>query len=120
MSKDEYKSMKAPIVYGVILIALGGLLFLTSPSENLRKSLRGARKHGPRLKLTEDPGNYNVKLEHIPFDPVIAEIEQKREDASWEKAHESQSEVNSAYARLQVLLIFWPCYFLQRSQRCGF
>jgi hypothetical protein len=103
MSKEEIKSMKAPIVYGVILIALGGLLFLTSPSENLRKSLRGARKHGPRIKLTEHPGDYNVKLEHIPFDPVIAEIEQKREDASWEKAHESHLEVGSAYLCLQIL-----------------
>ncbi|CAI5516721.1 unnamed protein product [Closterium sp. NIES-64] len=92
---------KAPVVYAFCVTLVVGLLLLSGPSSHHH----GKHKHGNRRRLdggrrrhAKEPGEQviklhrattevNPKLDHITFDPLIAEMETKQDDHSWEEAY---------------------------------
>ncbi|GJP50160.1 hypothetical protein CLOM_g9296 [Closterium sp. NIES-68] len=92
---------KAPVVYAFCVTLVVGLLLLSRPSSHHH----GKHKHGNRRRLDggrgrheREPGekviklhratkDVNPKLDHITFDPLVAEMETKQDDHSWEEAY---------------------------------
>ncbi|KAJ6822982.1 developmentally-regulated G-protein 2 [Iris pallida] len=72
----------SPIVTAIIYTALAILLLLFLSSSNQPHS-----RHR-RLKLRPPPSSSSDRHRPpIPFDPIISNIEQKREDRQWERTH---------------------------------
>ncbi|CAI7812868.1 unnamed protein product [Closterium sp. NIES-54] len=92
---------KAPVVYAFCVTLVVGLLLLSGPSShhhskhkhgNRRRLDGGRRRHvkepGEKvIKLHRATTEVNPKLDHITFDPLIAEMETKQDDHSWEEEY---------------------------------
>lgn len=77
------KSVLVLILY--TLVALGLLMLIYTPRET-------HSHHHRRLKLRSNfsfsaPPRGRARDHAVPFDPIILDIEQRREDREWEKAH---------------------------------
>eukprot|EP00897_Mesotaenium_endlicherianum_P009200 jgi/Mesen1/8308/ME000455S07473 len=78
-------ALKPGVLYALFLVFLiGFLIFSRTPKlEEGRVSRRGLRSK--RIKLHKATADPNPKLDHIPFDPVVAQYEQDQDDRMWEK-----------------------------------
>ncbi|KAI3812324.1 hypothetical protein L1987_17031 [Smallanthus sonchifolius] len=71
----------------IIYITVALLLLLISHSPNKSAQRNNPRRHR-RLQLRSNFScNSTAADHHIPFDPLVADIERKREDILWEKSH---------------------------------
>lgn len=76
---------------------MGFLLFFEYPRvSDGRKVKRGA---GRKVKLHKATVDVNPKLDHIPFDPEVAEAEQRHDDELWEKEYFRHHEEEMARIR---------------------
>ena len=80
--------MKRGVIYTVAVLIFVAFLFfsrmpVTEDGRAVKKST--GRKGGPKLKLHKPTAKVNPKLDHIPFDPIIRDFEEKRDDRAWER-----------------------------------
>eukprot|EP00271_Cylindrocystis_brebissonii_P008437 TRINITY_DN2271_c0_g2_i1.p1 TRINITY_DN2271_c0_g2~~TRINITY_DN2271_c0_g2_i1.p1 ORF type:complete len:437 (-),score=73.26 TRINITY_DN2271_c0_g2_i1:242-1552(-) len=94
------------LVLLVVLVVVAFVIFLSkSPPPDGEKHLphrrMSRRSLGPRIRLHNASGPAKGKLDHITFDPQVAEIERIQEDLAWEREvykhhHEEQKRVHEA------------------------
>ncbi|KAK1281598.1 hypothetical protein QJS10_CPB22g00776 [Acorus calamus] len=81
MAKPSSTAILCAVVTAVLLV-----LLISTPSNN------PSRLHHRRLKLrhpSSASAGGDKKHDSVPFDPVISEIELRREDREWERQHYS-------------------------------
>ena len=82
--------MKAAIVYVLVCVGFIGLVIFSNQPERLKSKGHGSLQHGRRLvvrKLHPSSSKQASKHENVAFDPIIANLERKREDRTWEKEY---------------------------------
>ena len=83
-------TIKRGLIYTVAVFIFVAFLFfprvpVTEDGRAVKKST--GRKGGPKLKLHKPTAKVNPKLDHIPFDPIIRDFEEKRDDRAWEREY---------------------------------
>ena len=82
--------IKPGLIYTVaVFIFVAFLFFSRVPITEDGRAVKTStgRKGGPKLKLHKPTAKVNPKLDHIPFDPIIRDVEEKRDDRAWEREY---------------------------------
>ena len=80
--------IKPGFIYTVAVFIFVAFLFFSRvpvTEDGRAVKVSTGRKGGPRLKLHKPTAKVNPKLVHIPFDPIIRDFEEKRDDRAWER-----------------------------------
>eukprot|EP00250_Pteridium_aquilinum_P003154 c13483_g2_i1 orf=203-1369(+) len=82
--------MKAPVVYVLISLAFIALVLYSNQPHRLKSKVHRSLHPGRRVRVRKLHISRDSKHENVAFDPIVADLERKREDRTWEKEHFEQ------------------------------
>ncbi|KAK9115502.1 hypothetical protein Sjap_014449 [Stephania japonica] len=95
------KVSSVAIIYTAVALLLLFLISQNRPTNNSQNHHHHHRRLKLRSNFTFKAPQDHLRHDPIPFDPIIASIERRREDKQWEKQHYFKEESEAAAAQQQ-------------------
>lgn len=77
--------MKATVAYSLVCLGFIALVLFSNQPHRQKNRLHRNLHPGRRIVVRKLPFSSDAKHEHVAFDPIVAKLERKREDRTWEQ-----------------------------------